>query len=38
MPAIEKIKASTGWEPTIGLDEILEQVVAHVRAGSVAPA
>jgi UDP-glucose 4-epimerase len=38
MPAIGKIKAATGWEPTITLDEILEQVVAHARAGSVAPA
>jgi UDP-glucose 4-epimerase len=38
MPAIEKIKAATGWEPTIRLDEILEQVVAHARAGSAAPA
>ncbi|HVD24428.1 MAG TPA: NAD-dependent epimerase/dehydratase family protein [Gaiellaceae bacterium] len=38
MPAIEKIKAATGWEPTVALDEILEQVVAHARAGSVAPA
>jgi UDP-glucose 4-epimerase len=37
-PAIEKIRAATGWEPTIALDEILEQVVAHVRADSVAPA
>jgi UDP-glucose 4-epimerase len=38
MPAIEKIRAATGWEPTVALDEILAQVVEHARAGSVAPA
>jgi UDP-glucose 4-epimerase len=38
MPAIEKISAATGWEPTVTLDEILAQVVEHARAGSVAPA
>jgi len=38
MPASEKIKAATGGEPTTTLDDILEQVVAHARAGSVAPA
>jgi UDP-glucose 4-epimerase len=31
-PAIEKIKAATGWEPTITLDEILTQVVEHARS------
>ena len=38
MPAIEKIRAATGWKPTVALDEILAQVVEHARAGSVAPA
>jgi UDP-glucose 4-epimerase len=32
MPAIEKIKATTGWKPTITLDEILTQVVEHARS------
>jgi UDP-glucose 4-epimerase len=38
MPAIEKIRAATGWEPTVALDQILAEVVEHARAGSVAPA
>ena len=38
IPSIEKIKAATVWELTVALDGILEQVVAHARAGTVAPA
>jgi len=31
VPAIEKIAATVGWEPTIGLDGILTSVVAYFR-------
>jgi UDP-glucose 4-epimerase len=31
-PAIEKIAASIGWRPTRSLDEIIDDVVEHVRA------
>ena len=27
MPAIDKIRAVTGWEPTVSLDQILVEVV-----------
>ena len=27
MPAIDKIRAATGWEPTVSLDQILVEVV-----------
>jgi len=35
-PSIEKIKRATGWEPTIGLDRILEDVVESVRLSRAA--
>jgi UDP-glucose 4-epimerase len=38
MPAIDKIRAAVGWEPTIDLDHILEEVVDHVRQGAWAKA
>jgi UDP-glucose 4-epimerase len=31
IPAIEKIHAAVGWEPARTLDEILADVLAHVR-------
>ncbi|MGD9972630.1 MAG: GDP-mannose 4,6-dehydratase [Desulfatirhabdiaceae bacterium] len=31
VPSIEKIKKLTGYEPRTGLDEILEQVIEHIR-------
>jgi UDP-glucose 4-epimerase len=31
VPSIEKIKKLTGYEPRTGLDEILEQVIGHIR-------
>jgi UDP-glucose 4-epimerase len=34
MPAIGKIEAAVGWAPTIDLDRILEEVVAHLRGGT----
>jgi UDP-glucose 4-epimerase len=34
IPSIEKIRAAIGWEPTVLLDEILAEVVAHARAAS----
>ena len=33
-PAIVKIKRATGWEPTLGLDRILEDVIESVRTAS----
>jgi UDP-glucose 4-epimerase len=38
MPAIEKITAAVGWAPTIDLDRILDEVVAHTRQGALAKA
>jgi UDP-glucose 4-epimerase len=32
VPSIEKIKAAIGWEPTIGLDQTLDDVIAYFRA------
>jgi UDP-glucose 4-epimerase len=32
MPAIEKIRAAIGWQPTLDLDRILADVIAHARA------
>lgn len=32
VPSIEKIKAAIGWEPAIGLDQTLDDVIAHFRA------
>ncbi len=34
-PSIEKISGTIGWEPTVGLDGILEDVIRHVRAEPV---
>ena len=31
MPAIEKVRATIGWQPTITLDEILAEVVEYAR-------
>lgn len=31
VPSIEKIKAAIGWEPTIGLDQTLDDVIAYFR-------
>lgn len=31
VPAIDKVKAAIGWEPTIGLDETLDEVIAQLR-------
>jgi UDP-glucose 4-epimerase len=32
VPAIDKIREAIGWEPTLSLDEILTDVIAHHRA------
>ena len=34
-PSIDKISSAVGWEPTIGLDGILADVIRHVRAEPV---
>ncbi len=34
-PSIEKISSAVGWEPTIGLDGILADVIRHVRADPI---
>ncbi len=34
-PSIDKISGAVGWEPTVGLDGILEDVIRHVRAEPV---
>jgi UDP-glucose 4-epimerase len=34
-PAIEKITGAIGWKPTRSLDEILADVIAHVRTSPV---
>jgi len=36
-PAIDKIAAAIGWRPTIDLDGILADVVAHTRAQAPSP-
>ncbi len=33
-PAIEKLQAAVGWQPTLTLDEILRDVVEHTRTAS----
>jgi UDP-glucose 4-epimerase len=35
-PAIDRIAAAVGWRPTIDLDGILADVIAHIRAASTA--
>jgi len=37
-PSIEKIAAAIGWSPTRDLDEILRDVVEHIRSAPAAPA
>jgi len=37
-PSTDKIRAATGWEPTIALDRIVEDVAAHLRAQARAAA
>jgi nucleoside-diphosphate-sugar epimerase len=32
VPDTQKIKATVGWQPTISLDETLDQVIAQFRA------
>jgi len=34
-PSIDKITSAVGWEPTVGLDGILADVIRHVRAEPV---
>jgi UDP-glucose 4-epimerase len=34
-PSIDKISSAVGWEPTVGLDGILADVIRHVRAEPV---
>jgi len=36
-PSIDKIRAATGWQPTLDLDRILEDVVAYSRTGALTP-
>jgi UDP-glucose 4-epimerase len=31
VPSIEKIKAAIGWQPTIALDQTLDEVIAYFR-------
>jgi UDP-glucose 4-epimerase len=35
MPSIEKVQAAVGWSPELGLDDILADVIASVRADGV---
>jgi UDP-glucose 4-epimerase len=37
VPAIEKIGAALGWQPTLNLDQILADVVEHVRSAPPLP-
>jgi UDP-glucose 4-epimerase len=37
-PSIEKIRAATGWQPTLDLDRILNDVIAAMRAPSATAA
>jgi hypothetical protein len=32
VPALEKIQALVGYQPTVPLDDILERVIAHERS------
>ena len=32
VPSIEKIGAAIGWQPTIPLDQTLDEVIAYFRA------
>jgi UDP-glucose 4-epimerase len=31
MPSIEKVRGAIGWEPTLTLERILDDVIDHVR-------
>jgi nucleoside-diphosphate-sugar epimerase len=33
-PSVDKIRAAIGWEPTVDLDRILEDVLDQVRDGT----
>jgi UDP-glucose 4-epimerase len=35
MPAVDKIRAAIGWEPTLELDLILADVIKHIRTAPV---
>jgi nucleoside-diphosphate-sugar epimerase len=37
VPSIEKIRAAVGWEPKRDLDQILDDVIAYLRAAPPAP-
>jgi nucleoside-diphosphate-sugar epimerase len=34
-PSIDKVNGAIGWSPTRSLDEILEDVIAHIRRAPV---
>ena len=34
IPSTEKIRAAIGWQPTLDLDRILEDVIGHVRTAT----
>ena len=34
VPSVDKIRAATGWQPTVTLDETLDEVIAYFRAAS----
>jgi UDP-glucose 4-epimerase len=36
VPSIAKIRAAIGWAPTVGLNETLDEVIAHFRAEKAA--
>ncbi|HWC75347.1 MAG TPA: GDP-mannose 4,6-dehydratase, partial [Gemmatimonadales bacterium] len=38
VPSLEKIQAAIGWQPTIGLDETLQSVIAYERSRIPQPA
>ena len=35
VPSIEKIEATIGWRPTLGLERILQDVIEHIRTAPV---
>lgn len=36
VPSIDKIRAAIGWQPTTPLDQTIDQIIAHLRAETVA--
>src|SRR5690348_4741330 len=38
VPSTEKISGTTGWRPTLDLDQILRDVIEHARTGQIAVA